>query len=71
MDHLRQQMGSYASTAANNPLRMQFDHLHVISVRLEGGVLILGVIALFLTVWQRFSSPPLPGVAATPVAANK
>jgi hypothetical protein len=72
MDHLRQQMGSYASTAANNPLRMQFDHLHVISVRLEGGVLILGVIALLLTVWQRFSSPqPLARAAAMPATANK
>ena len=70
MDHLRQQMGSYASTAANNPLRMQFDHLHVISVRLEGGVLILGVIALFLTVWQRFS-PPLPRTPAVTPPANK
>ena len=71
MDHLRQQMGSYASTAANNPLRIQFDHLHVISVRLEGGVLILGVIALLLTVWQRFS-PPLPRAAvSTSVTANK
>lgn len=71
MDHLRQQMGSYANTAANNPLRMQFDHLHVLSVRLEGGVLILGVIALFLTVWQRLSLPPAPRAAAVPVAANK
>ncbi|HKV27518.1 MAG TPA: DUF4149 domain-containing protein [Candidatus Acidoferrales bacterium] len=69
MDHLRQQMGSYASTAVNNPLRVQFDHLHVISVRLEGGVLIAGVIALFLTVWQRFSPPP--HVASAQVAASK
>ncbi|MGH9863809.1 MAG: DUF4149 domain-containing protein [Candidatus Acidiferrales bacterium] len=71
MDHLRQQMGSYANTAANNPLRMQFDHLHVISVRLEGGVLILGLIALFLTVWQRFSTPPLPRPSSIPAVANK
>jgi len=72
MDHLRQQMGSYASTAANNPLRVQFDHLHVISVRLEGGILIAGVIALFLTVWQRFAyPPPLPPAVSTPVAASK
>ena len=70
MDHLRQQMGSYASTAANNPLRMQFDHLHVISVRLEGGVLILGVIALLLTVWQRIPRP-LPGAPAVTPPANK
>lgn len=71
MDHLRQQMGSYASTAANNPLRMQFDHLHVVSVRLEGGVLILGIIALILTVWQRYSPRPLPAAPSVSVPANK
>jgi len=53
MDHLRTQMGSYASTAATSPLRQQFDHLHVLSVRLETGVLILGIIALILAVAQK------------------
>lgn len=53
MQNLRTQMGSYANTAANSPLRQQFDHLHVISVRLEGCMLIAGIVALFLTVWQR------------------
>jgi polyferredoxin len=58
MQNLRTQMGSYMSTAANNPLRQQFDHLHAISVRLEGAVLIAGIVALFLTVWQRTKTPP-------------
>lgn len=53
MDHLRQQMGSYAATAPGNPLRQQFDSLHVISVRLETSVLIAGVVAWFLTIWQK------------------
>lgn len=53
MQNLRTQMGSYANTAASSPLRQQFDHLHVLSVRLEGCVLIAGIVALFLTVWQR------------------
>lgn len=70
MDHLRQQMGSYATTAANNPLRMQFDHLHVVSVRLEMSVLIAGIVALFLTVWQR-TPRPLPGAPAVTPPANK
>jgi uncharacterized protein DUF4149 len=58
MDHLRQQMGSYAATAPSSPLRQQFDNLHVISVRLETSVLIAGVVAWFLTVWQKSPGPP-------------
>jgi polyferredoxin len=57
MQNLRTQMGSYMNTAANNPLRQQFDHLHVISVRLEAAVLVAGIVALFLTVWQRSRTP--------------
>ncbi|MDE3135800.1 MAG: DUF4149 domain-containing protein [Acidobacteriota bacterium] len=49
-DSLRRQMGSFERTPATNPLRQQFDHLHVISVRLEGAVLLLGLAAIFLTV---------------------
>ncbi|MHB8410336.1 MAG: DUF4149 domain-containing protein [Candidatus Acidiferrales bacterium] len=70
MDHLRQQMGSYASTAASSPLRQQFDHLHVISMRLEMSVLIAGIVALFLTVWQRIPRP-LPSAAPATLPANK
>jgi uncharacterized membrane protein len=50
MDNLRLQMGSYANTPENNPLRVQFDHLHVISVRMESVVLLVGFVALILTV---------------------
>ncbi|HEV2304617.1 MAG TPA: DUF4149 domain-containing protein [Candidatus Acidoferrales bacterium] len=57
MQNLRTQMGSYMNTAANNPLRRQFDHLHVISVRLEAAVLVAGIVALFLTVWRRSRNP--------------
>ena len=53
MQNLRAQMGSYMSTAASNPLRQHFDHLHALSTRVEGGILIAGIVALFLTVWQR------------------
>lgn len=63
MQNLRVQMGSYASTAASSPLKQQFDHLHVISVRLEGCILIAGIIALFLTVWQRMHTYQAPASA--------
>jgi hypothetical protein len=68
MDNLRLQMGSYASTPADNPLRMQFDHLHVISVRLEGLVLFVGIAALILTV-AAFKKPQSSTQTASPTAA--
>ena len=68
MQNLRAQMGSYMNTAASSPLKQQFDHLHVVSVRLEGCVLIAGIIALFLTVWQRSHAHEVP--AGTAPAAN-
>lgn len=53
MTELRLQMGSVDTTPRDNPLRVEFDRLHRVSVRLEGSVLILGLIALFLTVRQK------------------
>src|ERR1700690_3882338 len=50
MDVLRAQMGSVAATAAGDPLRTEFDKLHGVSVKIEGGVLLIGIAALFLTV---------------------
>ncbi len=50
MDALRAQMGSVAATAASDPLRAEFDRLHGVSVNLEGAVLLIGIVALFLTV---------------------
>jgi uncharacterized membrane protein len=47
---LRTQMVSVEATAANNPLRVEFDHLHQISVRLEVAVLLIGIASLFFTV---------------------
>lgn len=49
MDALRQQMGSVVSTPRSNPLRMEFDRLHGISVDLEMATLLAGIVALFLT----------------------
>jgi Domain of unknown function (DUF4149) len=48
MDKLRESLGDVASAAANNPLRMQFDALHVWSTRVEGGVLLIGMLVAYL-----------------------
>jgi Domain of unknown function (DUF4149) len=50
MDALRAQMGSVAATTATNPLRVQFDRLHGISVDLELAILLIGLAALYLAV---------------------
>lgn len=50
MDALRTQMRSIEATPPESPLRIEFDRLHGASVKLEGSVLLIGLIALFLTV---------------------
>jgi len=57
MMHLRRQMVSVAATPTDNPLRVEFDRLHRISVQFEGATLLIGFVALFLTVRTK---PPLP-----------
>ncbi len=47
---LRTQMGSVAATPKTDPLHVEFDRLHAISVNIEGAVLLIGFAALFLTV---------------------
>jgi len=49
MDTLRAQVGDFAQVPLTNPARVQFDALHVWSTRVEGAVLILGLITVFLT----------------------
>lgn len=49
MDTLRAQVGDFAQVPLSNPARVQFDALHVWSTRVEGTVLILGLVAVFLT----------------------
>jgi uncharacterized membrane protein len=50
MDALRAEMVSVAATPAGDSRRAEFDRLHGVSVELEGGVLLMGILALFLTV---------------------
>jgi len=49
MDTLRASMGEIDSVPPDNPARMQFDALHVWSTRVEGGVLLLGLVVVYLT----------------------
>ena len=52
MATLRAQFGDIDTVPATDPDRMQFDRLHVWSVRLEVAVLALGIGALFCTARQ-------------------
>jgi hypothetical protein len=49
---LRASMGEIDTRAVDDPMRVQFDALHVWSVRLEGGVFLLGLIVAFLVARQ-------------------
>ena len=49
MDALRASIGEIDSVPPDNLARMQFDALHVWSTRVEGGVLLLGFVAAYLT----------------------
>jgi uncharacterized membrane protein len=50
MHQLRTEMVSVDATPPENPLRVEFDHLHQISVRVEVAVLLIGIASLFFTV---------------------
>ncbi len=56
MDTLRAQVGDFAQVPLTSPLRVQFDALHVWSTRVEGAVLLLGLVAVYLTA-SALSSP--------------
>jgi uncharacterized membrane protein len=49
MDVLRASLGDVASAPIDNPDRIQFDALHVWSTRVEGAVLLLGLMVVYLT----------------------
>lgn len=50
MDKLRASLGEVGSVPVDNPARVQFDALHVWSTRVEGAVLLLGLVLVYLTV---------------------
>jgi uncharacterized membrane protein len=49
MDTLRASVGDFATIPVDNPLRVQFDALHVWSTRVESAVLLLGLVVVYLT----------------------
>jgi hypothetical protein len=49
MDTLRSSVGDFASVPLDNPARVQFDGLHAWSTRVESAVLLLGLVAAYLT----------------------
>ncbi len=49
MDTLRASVTDFASVAIDNPARIQFDALHVWSTRVEGAVLLFGLVVVYLT----------------------
>jgi hypothetical protein len=49
MDSLRAQVSDFAAVPLDNPLRVQFDALHVWSTRVEGLVLLFGLVVVWLT----------------------
>jgi len=49
MDTLRASLGDVSATPIDNPQRIQFDVLHVWSTRVEGAVLLLGLVVVYLT----------------------
>jgi Domain of unknown function (DUF4149) len=52
MATLRASMPETNSVVATDPLRVQFNALHAWSTRLEGGVLVLGLVVVYLTAQQ-------------------
>jgi len=48
MDTLRASVGDFAAVPLNNPQRVQFDALHVWSTRVEGAVLLLGLVVVYM-----------------------
>ena len=50
MENLKRQMVSVQNTPENDPLRLEFNRLHHISVAYESAVLILGFVSMFLLV---------------------
>jgi len=52
MDTLRASLGEVSSAPVDNPDRIRFDALHVWSTRVEGAVLLLGLVAVYVTAQQ-------------------
>jgi hypothetical protein len=49
MDTLRAHVADFTTVPLDNPTRAEFDALHAWSTRVEGAVLLLGLVAIYLT----------------------
>ena len=49
MDVLRASLGDVRAAPLDNPERVQFDALHIWSTRVDGAVLLLGLVVVYLT----------------------
>ena len=49
MDTLRASVTDFATVPMNDPARVQFDALHAWSTRVEGAVLLLGLVVIYMT----------------------
>lgn len=49
MDTLRASVTDFATVPLNDPARVQFDTLHAWSTRVEGAVLLLGLVVIYMT----------------------
>ena len=58
MESLRVVAGEINRLAPADPIRVQFDSLHVWSTRVEGAVLLLGIIVLYLTARRLSATRP-------------
>ncbi len=68
MDALRLAVGQIDAVAPDNPVRVQFNALHVWSTRLEGAVLLLGLVLIYLT--ARIAVQPRPATTLTMPASS-
>jgi len=50
MSRLRASMGDMDTVSATNPARVEFNSLHGWSTRLESGVLLMGLVVVYLTI---------------------
>src|SRR5215475_3260009 len=57
MEHLKRQMVSVQNTPENDPLRVEFERLHHVSVAYETAVLILGFASMVLLVRESAPRP--------------
>ena len=58
MEALRVAAGEINLLATTDPIRTQFDSLHGWSTRLEGGVLVVGIVLLYVTARRLGSTRP-------------